>query len=150
MRTFLEWFNAPSDTDAVLKAGLSHLWFVSIHPFDDGNGRIARAISDLALTRADGSPQRCYSMSSQIREERRDYYDILEQTQRETMDVTHWLRWFLECLGRAIANSEPAVGSVKPPPAIPAKAGIQRLPPYIRRGRPQPARFRVYVTCQPA
>ena len=109
MQTFLAWFNAPSDTDILLKAALSHLWFVTIHPFDDGNGRIARAISDLALARSDGSPLRFYSMSSQIREERRDYYDYLEQTQQEAMDVTNWMLWFLGCLGRAIENSEIAL-----------------------------------------
>ena len=111
MRMFLDWFNAPSDIDAVLKAGLAHLWFVTIHPFDDGNGRIARAIADMALARSDGSPRRFYSMSAQIREERRDYYDILEQTQKETMDVTPWMSWFAGCLGRAIENSENTLDS---------------------------------------
>lgn len=109
MRKFLDWFNAPSDTDTVLKAGLSHLWFVSIHPFDDGNGRIARAIADMALARSEGNSQRFYSMSSQIRDERRDYYDILERTQQETMDVTNWMHWFLGCLIRAIERSETAL-----------------------------------------
>ena len=106
MRTFLDWFNAPSDTDVVLKAGLSHLWFVTIHPFDDGNGRIARAISDMALARSDDTPQRFYSMSSQIRRERRAYYDVLERTQKETMDVTAWMAWFVGCLGRSIESAE--------------------------------------------
>ncbi len=104
MRYFLHWFNGPSDTDGVLKAGLSHLWFVSIHPFEDGNGRIARAIADMALARSDGNSQRFYSMSSQIRRERRTYYDILEQTQKETTDITGWMVWFLDCLVRAIEN----------------------------------------------
>ena len=106
MGAFLDWFNTPPDTDPVLKAGLAHLWFVTIHPFDDGNGRIARAIADMALARADDSPQRFYSMSSQIRRERRDYYSILERTQRETMDITAWMTWFVDCLGRAIESAE--------------------------------------------
>lgn len=105
MSTFLDWFNTPSDTDMVLKAGLAHLWYVTVHPFDDGNGRIARAISDMALARSDGSSQRFYSMSSQIRRERKGYYDILELTQKETMDVTGWMAWFLDCLGRAIESA---------------------------------------------
>ena len=83
----------------MLKAALAHLWFVTIHPFDDGNGRIARAIADMALARSEDSPQRFYSMSAQIRQERNDYYDILEQTQKGTMDITPWMEWFLGCLG---------------------------------------------------
>ena len=106
MRAFLDWFNAPSGIDAVLKAGLAHLWFVIIHPFDDGNGRIGRAVSDMALARSDDSPQRFYSMSSQIRRERRAYYDVLERTQRETVDVTAWMAWFVGCLGRSIESAE--------------------------------------------
>ena len=109
MRAFLDWFNAPPDTDEVIDAGLAHLWFVSIHPFDDGNGRIARAIADMTLARSEGSPQRFYSMSSQIRRERKGYYDILERTQKETMDVTAWLDWFVGCLSRAIKSSEATV-----------------------------------------
>lgn len=96
----------------MLIAALAHLWFVTIHPFDDGNGRIARAIADMALARSDGGPQRFYSMSTQIREERRGYYDILEQTQKGDMDVTAWLLWFLECLGRAIGNAEISLDTV--------------------------------------
>jgi Fic family protein len=91
---------------------LAHLWFVTIHPFDDGNGRMARAIADMALARSEGSAQRFYSMSGQIREERRAYYDILEKTQRGTMDVTGWLQWFVACLGRAIEGSQEKLGSV--------------------------------------
>lgn len=109
MRAFLEWFEAPSDTDAVLRAGLSHLWFVTIHPFDDGNGRIGRAVSDMALARSDGSRQRFYSMSSQIRRERRAYYDVLERTQKGTADVTGWMAWFVGCLGRSIESAEAAL-----------------------------------------
>ena len=109
MRAFLGWFNGPSDTDAVLKSGLAHLWFVTIHPFDDGNGRIARAIADMALARSDGGPQRFYSMSSQIRRERKAYYDVLELTQGETMDVTPWMVWFVDCLGGAIENAGAAL-----------------------------------------
>lgn len=113
MRTFLDWFNAPPGIDAVLKAGLAHLWFVIIHPFDDGNGRIARAISDMALARSDDSPQRFYSMSSQIRRERRAYYDVLERTLRETVDVTAWMVWFVGCLGRSIESAEATLDATR-------------------------------------
>ena len=106
MQAFLDWFNAPADTDEVLKAGLAHLWFVTVHPFDDGNGRIARAIADMALARSEGSPQRFYSMSSQIRRERVAYYSILERTQKGATDITEWMSWFVACLGRAIGGAE--------------------------------------------
>ena len=106
MKSFLKSFNADADLDPVLKSGLAHFWFVTIHPFEDGNGRIARAIADLALARSEDSPQRFYSMSSQIRHERKAYYDILEQSQKGTLDITHWLDWFLDCLGRALSDSE--------------------------------------------
>ena len=112
MTAFLEWFNRPADIDEVLKAGLSHLWFVTIHPFDDGNGRIARAIADMALARSEKSPQRFYSMSTQIQQERAVYYDILEQTQKGTMDITPWMDWFLGCLGRAIDGAQTILGAV--------------------------------------
>lgn len=105
MGAFLNWFEASTGTDPVLKAGLAHLWFVTIHPFDDGNGRIARAVADMALARSERSSQRFYSMSSQIRAERNAYYDILERTQRGTTDVTVWMDWFLACLGRSIDNA---------------------------------------------
>jgi Fic family protein len=106
MTAFLDWFNGAADIDPVLKAGLAHLWFVTIHPFDDGNGRIARAITDMALARSENSLQRFYSMSAQIREERNAYYEILETTQKGTMDVTPWMDWFLGCLGRAIDGAQ--------------------------------------------
>jgi Fic family protein len=109
MRRFLEWFNADVTIDLVLKAALAHLWFVTIHPFDDGNGRIARAIADMTLARSEGHAQRFYSMSAQIREARGDYYRLLEQTQQATMDVTPWMAWFLECLERAIAGAQTAL-----------------------------------------
>jgi Fic family protein len=112
MEKFLSWFNAPSTTDPVLKAAIAHLWFVTIHPFDDGNGRIARAIADMQLARADGSRQRFYSMSAQIQRERNQYYDILESTQKGDMDITPWLLWFLDCLNRAIASSEQNLSGV--------------------------------------
>ena len=100
---FLNWFNAnPKESDWVVNAALAHLWFVTIHPFDDGNGRIARAIADMSLARSENSSQRFYSMSAQIRQERADYYEILERTQKESMDVTAWMGWFFGCLGRAI------------------------------------------------
>lgn len=106
MQTFLGWFNAETRRDPVLKAALAHLWLVTIHPFDDGNGRIARAVADLQLTRSDGSAQRYYSMSSQIREDRTAYYAILEATQKGGLNVTDWLLWFLACLERAIDGAE--------------------------------------------
>jgi Fic family protein len=112
MRDFLAWFNADSGEDQVLKAGLAHLWFVTIHPFDDGNGRMARAIADMALARSEDSSQRFYSMSAQIRQERKDYYDILERTQKGTMNVTPWMEWFLACLGRAIDGAQTALAAV--------------------------------------
>src|SRR5216683_2618465 len=105
MTAFLHWFKGngrTADADDVLNAGLAHLWFVTIHPFDDGNGRIARAVADLTLARSEHSTQRFYSMSAQIRRERNDYYAILERAQKGTMDVTAWMEWFLGCLGRAI------------------------------------------------
>jgi Fic family protein len=112
MSAFLDWFNSPPDMDEVLKSGIAHLWFVTIHPFDDGNGRIARAIADMLLARSEKSPQRFYSMSEQIRQECKAYYDILEQTQKDTMDITQWLIWFLGCLGRAIDNAQSILASV--------------------------------------
>src|ERR1700685_720756 len=112
MRTFLDWFNANAHIDQVLKAGQAHLWFVTIHPFHDGNGRIARAIADMALARSEGSPQRFYSMSAQIRQERAAYYDTLERTQKGTMDVTPWMEWFLGCLGRALDGAQETLSSI--------------------------------------
>jgi Fic family protein len=112
MKAFLAWFNGESGIDPVLKAGLAHLWFVTIHPFDDGNGRIARAIADMALARSERSPQRFYSMSAQIREERGAYYAILEATQKSDLDITRWLDWFLACLDRAFGGAETILVSV--------------------------------------
>ena len=112
MGTFLNWFNHEVSLDPVLKAGVAHLWFVTIHPFDDGNGRIARAIVDMALARSERSVQRFYSMSAQIRAEREDYYDILEATQKGELDITRWLEWFLRCLGRAIDGAETTLATV--------------------------------------
>lgn len=101
-----------SDTDEVLKAGVAHLWFVTLHPFDDGNGRMARAIANMVLARSETSSQRYYSMSSQIRQERAAYYDILERAQKGTTDITAWLAWFLDCLGRAIEGSRKTLATV--------------------------------------
>lgn len=112
MAAFLGWFNAPASTDLVLRAAEAHLWFVTIHPFDDGNGRIARAIADLALARSEQSPQRFYSMSAQIRQERNDYYEILERTQKGTLDITAWIAWFLGCLDRAFDGAETLLSGV--------------------------------------
>jgi len=108
---FLDWFETAAP-DPVLKAGVAHLWFVTIHPFDDGNGRIARAIADLALARAEGTAQRFYSMSAQIRTERKAYYDKLESTQKGDLDITPWLLWFIGCLDRAFDGAETILASV--------------------------------------
>jgi Fic family protein len=112
MGTFLKWFNADASIDPVLKAAIAHLWFVTIHPFEDGNGRIARAIADMALARSEESPRRFYSMSAQIRVERKGYYDILGTTQKGDLDITAWLQWFLACLDRAFVGAETALASV--------------------------------------
>ena len=112
MNRFLEWANGSTEAPPFLKAGLAHLWFVTIHPFDDGNGRIARAVGDLFLARADGSPQRFYSLSAQIQRDRKDYYDILERAQQQSLDVTEWLRWFLQTLHRAIDEAQQTVDGV--------------------------------------
>jgi Fic family protein len=109
---FLDWLNGDSGEPPLLKAGLGHLWFVTLHPFEDGNGRIARAIGDLLLARADGSPQRFYSLSAQIQRERKAYYDILERTQKGTMEVTAWLAWFLDSLHRAVDQAQLTVDAV--------------------------------------
>jgi Fic family protein len=114
MNAFLSWFNdnARSEEEWIINAGLAHLWFITIHPFDDGNGRIARAISDMALARSEKSSQRFYSLSSEIRQEHADYYKILEATQKRSMDVTPWLDWFVGCTDRAIEGSESTLANV--------------------------------------
>ena len=112
MRQFLEWTEKTKDHTLLIKAGLAHLWFVTLHPFDDGNGRIARALGDLLLARADGSPQRFYSLSAQIQRERKGYYDILERTQKGSLDVTEWLGWFLEMLQRAVEHAHTGLDAV--------------------------------------
>jgi Fic family protein len=112
MDRFLAWANAETGEPALVKAGLAHLWFVTLHPFDDGNGRIARAVGDLFLARADGSPQRYFSLSSQIQRERKAYYEVLERTQKGGLDVTGWLSWFLGTLGRAVASSQTTLDAV--------------------------------------
>lgn len=109
---FLDWFNGEPRIDAVLKAALAHLWFVTVHPFDDGNGRIARAIADMALARSERSSQRFYSMSAQIRHERSAYYDMLETTQKGPLDITQWMEWFLGCLSRAIDEAGDTLAAV--------------------------------------
>jgi len=110
MSAFLEWFSRSTD-DPVLRAGIAHFWFVTIHPFEDGNGRIARAIADMALAQADGMPERFYSMSSRIEQERKDYYAVLEKCQKGSVDITAWLGWFLGCLGRAVEDAEKNIES---------------------------------------
>lgn len=112
MSRFFAWVNAESGEPPLIKAGLAHLWFVTLHPLDDGNGRIARAIGDLLLARADGSPQRFYSLSAQIQRERKSYYDILERTQKGTLDVTGWLAWFLDALHHAVDQAQHTLDAV--------------------------------------
>jgi Fic family protein len=112
MSGFIRWFNAPPATDPVLKAGIAHFWFVTIHPFEDGNGRIARALADMALARADGTKDRFYSMSSQIEAERKNYYLELETAQRGDLNITGWLGWFLGCLDRAVDGADQTLGAV--------------------------------------
>jgi len=112
MDHFLKWFNRNTNLDPVIKAAIAHLWFVTIHPFDDGNGRIARAIADLQLARSDKSSDRFYSMSAQIRIERNTYYDVLEQTQKGSLDITTWMVWFLGCLDRALSATDQTLAGV--------------------------------------
>ena len=112
MEMFLRWLEEEAESDPVLKAARAHLWFVTIHPFDDGNGRLARAIADMMLARSEQSSQRFYSMSTQIRLERKGYYEILERTQSGSLDITAWCEWFLECLSRAIHGAQDTLSSV--------------------------------------
>jgi Fic family protein len=112
MDGFIHWFNAAPETDLVVKSALAHFWFVTIHPFEDGNGRIARALADMLLARAEKSTQRFYSMSSQIQQERTEYYDVLELSQKGSLDVTVWVEWYLNCLQHAIAASEQTLEAV--------------------------------------
>jgi Fic family protein len=112
MSQFIKWFNGNQQADAVLKAAMAHLWFITLHPFDDGNGRIARAIADMQLARADGSTQRFYSMSAQIRKERKTYYEVLEETQQGMLDITVWMEWFLQCLDRSLTATEQTLSGV--------------------------------------
>lgn len=112
MAAFLDWFERESGIDPVLKAAIAHLWFVTIHPFEDGNGRIARAIADMALARSEASSQRFYSLSAEIRRERKDYYTTLERTQKGDLDITDWIIWFLACFDRAIGGAEHILGNV--------------------------------------
>ncbi|MGY6521665.1 MAG: Fic family protein [Mongoliitalea sp.] len=112
MSQFLEWFNSHESIEPVLKAAIAHLWFVTIHPFEDGNGRITRALTDLLLARSDNSNQRFYSMSAQIRKERKGYYEILEKTQKDTLDITEWIQWFLSCLTNALKATDQGLDAV--------------------------------------
>ena len=111
-KLFLYWFNEKKATDSILKAAVAHLWFVTLHPFDDGNGRITRAISDMLLARSEESSKRFYSLSSQISAERKSYYDILERTQKGDLDITDWIDWFLNCMEKAIHDAEKVLSSV--------------------------------------
>ncbi|HPO57174.1 MAG TPA: Fic family protein [Ignavibacteriaceae bacterium] len=112
MSRFLDWFNKSSELDLVLKASVAHLWFVTIHPFDDGNGRITRALTDMLLAQSDRSSQRFYSMSAQIRLERKQYYEILEKTQKGNLDITDWIKWFLNCLLNALKSTDTILNRV--------------------------------------
>lgn len=130
VKQFLAWFNAPPKIDGVLRAGLAHLWFVTIHPFDDGNGRVARAITDMALTQLEGKPERFYSLSSQLRRDRTRYYDMLEQTQKGPLDVTPWLLWFTETFAKAVDSADDILAEVL------ARAELsKRLPALNERQR---------------
>lgn len=111
-QAFFDWFEAAPVGDAIIKAGLAHLWLVTLHPFDDGNGRLSRAVGDMALARAEGTHQRFYSFSAQIQRERKDYYDQLEATQKGPLDVTPWLHWFLGCLLRAVQGADATLAGV--------------------------------------
>ena len=112
MKNFIDWFNADQKIDLVLKSAIAHLWFLTIHPFDDGNGRIGRALADMLLARSEQSPQRFYSLSTQICIERNKYYDMLEATQKGPLDITRWIEWFLACLNRAFEGAENILKSV--------------------------------------
>lgn len=112
MSRFLDWFNNITELDLVLKASIAHLWFVTVHPFEDGNGRIARALADMLLAQSDKSPQRFYSMSAQIRIERKQYYEILEKTQSGNLDITDWIKWFLSCLVNALKSTDTILNRV--------------------------------------
>ncbi len=112
MIQFLRWFNKPKEMDLVIKAAVAHLWFVTIHPFDDGNGRITRALTDMLLAQSDNSTQRFYSMSAQIRLERKQYYEILEKTQKGNLDITEWIKWFLKCLIKALKSTDKVLNNV--------------------------------------
>ena len=112
MKLFLDWVNDEQRIDPVLKAAIAHLWFVTIHPFDDGNGRIARTIMYLFLARADEMPHRFYSMSAEIRKQRKEYYEILEKTQKGKLDITNWLEWFLDCLNTALLDTEKTISTI--------------------------------------
>jgi Fic family protein len=142
MSAFLAWANDREDrTDTVLRAALAHLWFVTIHPFGDGNGRIARAVADWALARSDNSRQRFYSMSAQISHERNDYYDFLEKTQKGTLDVTPWMEWFLACLGRAFERTEVTLGAVLRKARFWEKYARAHKCPSARRDQPAVGRL---------
>ncbi|MFY7938569.1 MAG: Fic family protein [Flavobacterium sp.] len=112
MNQFLDWFNHHLKVDLVIKAAVAHLWFVTIHPFDDGNGRITRALTDMLLAQSDQSNQRFYSMSAQIRVERKQYYEMLEKTQKGNLDITDWIQWFLNCLINALKSTDALLISV--------------------------------------
>ncbi len=112
MTRFIEWFNKKLNTDPVIKSAIAHFWFVTVHPFDDGNGRIGRAIADMQLAFAEGSPQRFYSMSAQILKERKGYYKVLEKTQKEDMDISDWIEWYLNCLDKALDSTDETLSKI--------------------------------------
>lgn len=112
MKQFLDWFNSEQNLESVLKAAVAHLWFITIHPFDDGNGRIARAITDMQLSKADGINQRFYSMSTEINKQKKGYYAILERTQKDDLEITEWIIWFLGCLKNSILHSSIIIDKV--------------------------------------
>lgn len=112
MDVFLQWINSANSVNPLLQAAIAHLWFITLHPFEDGNGRMARAITDMMLSKAENSPYRFYSMSAQIQKSKNDYYNVLECTQKGSLDITMWLQWFLQCLSASITNAEKLVDSI--------------------------------------
>ena len=135
MSNFLCWFNGDQSADPVIKAGLAHLWLVTVHPFEDGNGRIARAVGDMALARGERSTQRFYSVSAQMQRERRDYYDWLERTQKGTLEVTDWLEWFVGCLLRAVDAAEETLAAVLTKASFCQELPCNRINPFTRHSR---------------
>jgi Fic family protein len=159
MKAFLHWFNQSEDGDPVIKAAVAHFWFVTIHPFEDGNGRMARAIAEMQLAKADQTTLRFYSMSSQIQKEKKAYYDTLERTQKGSPDITNWVEWFLLCLGRSISAAETTVGKAVEKSRIWEHIGTRKINDRQRlminklldgfEGKLNTSRWAVFTKCSP-